>query len=199
LASVELNGIKWTDGAITEYYLFNGWAVRINDKLPVHEVTIDEETGYAGTNILETPLEDGDVVHFFYEFPSSFYNGGGSAAANYVRAVYDDFGGNTLTVQLQGHKAPMQPIPPYIMSVNNYVNLGAGMIASLYDENGVLVQGGQPSDAYGVVTFTSNALIAGATYIVKTVPSYYYDDNWDWIDTAFFAQTGAYSKVNIPQ
>jgi hypothetical protein len=209
---VEIDGgynATWEEGT----WGLDGWVFRVNDKFPVQFFTDEQgQTGWRGTEIHDTPLYDGNVVHFFYDFPSNFFGGNppsGDLAANYVRAVYKGFvpsDDKKLTVQLQGHKTYiLQNYPDYIMSVYNYEDLGSGVIASLYKkENGVLtlVQGGQPSWADGTVTFSGNvALASGGTYVVKTVPTYYYTTNTTWddrVNTAYFILTGAYSEITIP-
>jgi hypothetical protein len=180
---------------------FDGWEYRINDKFPVQLTS--NGLGYEGPYPYDTPVYNGDVVHFFFEFPSDLDEEYAHLEANYVRAVYKGFNNTTkkLTAQLQGHKVYIEPISPYIMSVYNYVNLGSGMIASLYDATGTtLIQRGQPSDLNGVVTFTDNSLVPG-TYVIKTVPAYYYDNDEEWFyggDAPYFTLTGAYSFVTIP-
>jgi hypothetical protein len=212
LAAVEYGGNQWVDGAVAFTWLFNGWAVRINDKYPVR-LTSDEQ-GYEGTGIIDTPLADGDVVHLFYDFPSNAFGGSGNLAAKYVRAVYDGYDGtNTLTVQLQGHNTYINP-SNYVLEVNNYRGEWAeGVTASIYTEDGILVQDGVQSTTQTVTidnetvvqtvaTFQSNLLEAGETYIVKTNPVYYTTDNsswWDVFNGAFFVLTGAYDKIEIPE
>jgi hypothetical protein len=179
---------------------FDGWEYRINDWFPTQPLE-DDPNGYRGPFPYDTPVYDGDIIHFFYDFPSDINPNIGHVEANYVRAKYVSFDSTAgkLKVQLQGHKVYIDPLPPYIMSVFNYVNLGSGTIASLYAADGTtLLQAGQPSWADGTVTFTNNSLAPG-TYIVKTVPAYYYTTGaWgNRVNTAYFTQTGSYSKVTI--
>jgi hypothetical protein len=213
LAAVVSDDVKWVDGSVALTYAFNGWVVRINDKFPVRKISGRSGEGWEGTNILQTPIVSGDVVHLFYDMPSDLYKGSGSSegsgniAANYVRAVYKNFANNTLTVQLQGHKTYIDPNNNNIMNVYNYFNLGAGVTASLYNENGIPVKDNNnknllsTSNANGEVTFTSNSLTAGGKYIVKTTSTYYHNTDPDWderVGGAFFVLTGAYSKIAIP-
>jgi hypothetical protein len=205
LAAVEVTGETgtniWVDGAITYYFGFNGWTFRVNDQFPAEALGDDPTDGYRGTDILDTPLENGDVVHFFYDFPTAPSPAVGSVAANYVRAKLDSFNAGTLVVQLQGHKTDIDPLD-YTMSVFNYVDLDEDVTASIYTDRGVYVGNAVPDGiADGKVTFSSGSLVAGKTYVVKTTPTYYYTDNptWgDWINGAFFALTGAYTKITIP-
>jgi hypothetical protein len=210
LAAVAISGdysATWVAGSVSYYYAFNGWEFRVNDKFPVQET--EDLEGWEGTNILQTPIVSGDVVHFFYEFPSDLYaasGGSGNIAAKYIRAEYSNFdsANKKLTVQLQGHEVYIEPTGNYIMSVNNYVNLQEpNILASLYDLDGNIIQACQSSNTNGTVTFTNVFDLApGETYIVKTVPSYYYNTtNATWanrVNGAFLSRTGAYNKVTIP-
>jgi hypothetical protein len=200
LAKVVLSGsysATWEAGRIG----FDGWECRINDLFPT-ELTYDG-LAYRSPYSYETPVYDGDIIHFFYEFPTDLSASIGHLETNYVRAKFGSFDSTAkkLTVQLQGHKFYIDPLPPYTISVFNYTNLGSGFIASLYAADGTtLLQAGQPSWADGTVTFTNNSLASG-TYIVKTVPGYYYTTNAAWgrrINTAYLTQTGAYSEITIP-
>jgi hypothetical protein len=197
LGKVTMSGdysATWTAGTL---FGFDGWVFRVNDKYPV-QLTSDG-LGYEGTSILQTPVYDGDVVHFFYDYPSDYPYEDVNIAANYVRAVHKSFNSttHTLEVQLQGHRTYIDP-SSYIMYVYNYVNLGSGLVANLYKEDGTLVQRRQPSSFDGVVTFTdNNDLLSGGTYIVHTVPEYEYNEDWD-IDATLFTLTGSYSVITLP-
>jgi hypothetical protein len=179
---------------------FDGWEYRINDLFPTKPT--EDGLGYEGPYPYDTPVYDGNVIHFFYDIPADVFGGSGNLAANYVRAKYSSFDSSAgkLTVQLQGHKLYIEPTN-YVMDVYNYVNLGSGMIASLYAADGTtLLQARQPSWTDGTVTFTDSNIAAGMKYIVKTVPAYYYTTNTAWavrINTAYFTQTGAYSEIEI--
>jgi hypothetical protein len=199
LKKVVLSGsysATWEAGKLA----FDGWEYRINDLFPTEPT--EDGLGYQGPYPYDTPVYDGDIVHFFYDIPADVFGGSGNLAANYVRAKYGSFDSTNkkLTVQLQGHKLYIEPTD-YILDVFNYVNLGSGMIASLYAADGsTLLQAGQPSWADGTVTFTNNSLAPGK-YVVKTVPAYYYTTSTLWarrVNTAYFTQTGAYSEITIP-
>jgi hypothetical protein len=201
LKTVELSGnysATWEAGVLG----FDGWEYRISDRFPVQPTS--DDLGYEGPYPYDTPVNDGDVVHFFYDFPSDISRSIGHLEANYVRATDASFDNSAkkLTVKLQGHKVYIEPTSPYTMSVFNYIDLGTGTVAGLFTPDGTtLLQTGQPSLADGTVTFTFDDFTPGKTYVVKTVPAYYYstDSTWgDTINTAYFTQTGAYSKVTIP-
>jgi hypothetical protein len=161
----------------------------------IHEVTSDG-LGYEGTGILQTPLADGDIVHFFFDFPSTLF--GDNYAANYVRGVFESYTSSDLTVLLQGHTTFIQPPDPHIMDIYNYVNLDLDpneITARLYQADGVtfIAEGKVSGDE---ATFPGRGLVPGSTYILKTTPTYHeYDGD---IDDAFFDLTGAYSEITIP-
>jgi hypothetical protein len=208
VAAVEYDGKQWIEGGITWMWGFNGWEFRVNDKFPVQKFATEElGPGWQGSDILDTPVKHGDIVHFFYEFPSNLYStggGSGNIAANYARAVYKNFADDTLTVRLRGHKVYIDPFNGDKMNVFNYFylsNLPAGITASLYEEDGTPVVENQTVNADGTAAFESASIEAGKTYLVTTTPTYYTttDDTWgDRVNGAFFSQTSAYNKVTIP-
>lgn len=196
LEYVEYGDYTWEEGQIG----FDGWVFRVNDKFPV-ELT-EDEVGYQGTSIGDTYVKDGDVIHFFYDFPSQLTSSIPSLAADYIRGTLTSWDANALTVQMQGHKTNIQATSPYIMSVDNYENLGAGVAATLYSVgssgNLALVSAGT-TDANGQVTF-SGTFSTGTEYIVQTNSEKYTtsDPIWaDWVNDVYFTRTGAYSKIEL--
>ncbi|HWQ80456.1 MAG TPA: hypothetical protein VN381_16630 [Anaerovoracaceae bacterium] len=193
LAAVKYGTNTWQAGR----WGFDGWVFRINDKYPV-KVT-DDGLGYEGTSILQTYLEDGDVVHLFYDFPSTVSSAVGDVSANYVRGVYESSTDTTLTAQLQGHKTYITP-STYIMNIYNYIDLGGGVTAQLYDVTGTTPVGtAATSSTNGEVTFTG-AFAPGETYVLKT-DSVLRTVSGSWasrINHAYFVLTGAYSIITIP-
>ena len=196
LEYVEYGDYTWEEGQIG----FDGWVFRVNDKFPV-ELT-EDEVGYQGTSIGDTYVKDGDVIHFFYDFPSQLTSSIPSLAADYIRGTLTSWDANALTVQMQGHKTNIQATSPYIMSVDNYENLGAGVAATLYSVgssgNLALVSTGT-TDANGQVTF-SGTFSTGTEYIVQTNSEKYTtsDPIWaDWVNAVYFTRTDAYSKIEL--
>lgn len=196
LEYVEYGDYTWEEGQIG----FDGWVFRVNDKFPV-EIT-DDEVGYQGASIGETYVKDGDVIHFFYDFPSQLTSSIPSLAADYIRGTLTSWNASALTVQMQGHDTDIQATYPYIMSVNNYENLGAGVTAYLYSVGSsgmlTLVSTGTTNSS-GQVTFVGS-FTSGSNYVVQTDNEEYTttDPTWaDWIDGVYFTKTGAYSKIEL--
>ena len=196
LESVEHGNFTWEKGQIG----FDGWVFRVNDKFPV--VATTDGVGYEGTSIGNTYVKDGDVVHFFYDFPSQLQASIPSLAANYIRGTLTSWTASSLTVQMQGHKTDIQATSPYIMSVNNYENIGMGISVKLYsiDVSGALtLVATGTTDTNGQVVF-SGSFSAGTKYIVQTESEKYTmtDPNWsDWVNDVYFTRTGAYSKMEL--
>lgn len=191
LNTVTHNGVDWVPGQ----WGLDGWTFRVNDKFPVRAAG----AGYEGALLNQTYLSDGDVVHFFYDFPSDFDSETGSVAANHVRGVLIDSSADSVTVQLQSHNTYIHPAS-FDMSVNNYSDLGSGIRAYLYDASGAQVGAAQYSDANGQVTFTGNSISAGS-YVLKTDSVRFEfdpDGMWaDYVGTSYFAYTGAYCTITV--
>jgi hypothetical protein len=187
VGTVKTDNAAWEAGQIG----LDGWVFRVNDKVPVQAT--DDGLGYEGMSILQTKVQNGDIVHFFYDFPSDLDGDSGNIAANYVRAFPTAAAtSSSLTVQLQGHKTYIDPLNNYMFNIYNYVNLGADVIATVVDDNGRAIQ--ERSDANGTVTF-GGAFTPGNSYTVETAATYYTNEDWDFLDYAYFILTGAYSKV----
>ncbi|HML37204.1 MAG TPA: hypothetical protein PKA19_07280 [Bacillota bacterium] len=198
LQSVSHDGDTWESGQLG----FDGWTYRVNDKFPVELIPGNPTpAGYWGTYISNTYVQDGDVVHLFYDFPSDLDRESGSLAAQYVRGVYECADDTTLIVQLQGHQTYIDPLPDYFMSVYNYTDLGAGIVAKLYPLTGGTAIGTAVSNAQGEVTFTGS-FDSNQKYILKTqsvLNSLEDNDNWgDMLADAYFTYTGAYSLITLP-
>ena len=190
LAKVTHGGYDWVS-----QLGFDGWAVRINDKYPV--IATAGGVSYAGITIKEMYVEDGDVIHFFYDFPSDFAPSTGSVAADYVRSVVDSYTAGALTVQMQGHNTNIDP-SSYVMSINEYEDLGSGIAVSLYNSAGALLTSGT-TDSNGSVTF-SGTFSLGQSYIIKSTSTDYIcpdEDYADYLDHYFFDLTGAYSVITL--
>jgi hypothetical protein len=189
--TVRHGGISW-ESRIN--FGFDGWDIRVNDKFPVYT----DGTGYIGATILETNIEDGDIIHMFYDFPADYSPASGSFATNYIRGIRLASDASSLSVQLQGHTIFIYPTytnPP--MYVDNYKNVQAGVTAHLYDPTGKIQTLTAVSDLNGRVTFSGS--FASGTYILTTdrvlqpgyAPASISNDT-------YITLTGGYSKVLIP-
>ncbi len=192
--SISHSGNTWTAGQLG----FDGWVFRVNDKFPVQPTS--DGVGYEGTSITQTQISNNDVIHWFYDFPSQLDPDTPSCAADFVRAKKVSSSANQLTIQMQGHITDIAPVSPYIMSIDNYNNLGAGVAVGLYSTSNLnTALATATTNSSGQVTFSGNFNI-GDTYIVKSTSTYYYcpNPNWSWlVDEAYFRLTGAYSRIVI--
>jgi hypothetical protein len=196
-------------------YAYDGWVFRVNDKFPVKLLTGYDDTYYEGTLINETYLNDGDIVHFFFDFPATFSASLGPIEANYVRAdpiegdIDYDPSSHTLTVPLQFHYSYIAPgaNPNHSedeMQVWDYDSMAyvsdEPITGRLRDLDGTIVPGGEMTFdiAEGTAVFAGAVLTPGTEYIVETdhvlrdVADPYY------INDAYFYLTGAYSRITVP-
>ena len=187
-------------------YGLDGWQFRVNDLLPIQEITGYDPGYYEGMAIDQISIDNGDIIHLFYDLPANFSlsptppNPNPNYAANYVRAVYNGTVGSSRSVKLQGHKTNIDDT--FHMYCYDYVDLGDGVLAGLYAADGVTLLQKGSSDINGVVTFTFLVPLPSGTYIVKTFPTYLEGStptNYTPIfDDVFFDLTGAYSRVVFP-
>ena len=189
LAKVSHGGYDWVS-----QYGFDGWAVRINDKYPV--IATAGGVSYAGITIKDMYVKTGDVIHLFYDFPSDYNQSTGSVAADYVRGVVNGYNSGILTVQMQGHNTYINPTS-YVMSINEYENLGSGVAVDLCSSTGTVLESGT-TDSNGRVTFTGT--YSPGQYLIKSASTDYIcpDPNYaDYLDHYFFDLTGAYSVITL--
>jgi hypothetical protein len=191
----QIDGL-WQSGS----FAYDGWVFRINDKLPVQvQSVVNNITYYEGASILQTPVNDGDIVHFFYDFPAKYSPSGSNLAANYVRAEYQSKNGNQLTISLKSHNTYIDEANDLQFQVNNYdidkLQPEATTTAYLYEVDGIYVTEAQFSPN-GVVTFIlEEPVVSGTSYIVKTDSVLYSGDNDFDYANVLFTLTGAYSKI----
>jgi hypothetical protein len=180
----------------------DGWVFRVNDLFPAELLPGYADTYYEGTAINQTYLNDGDVVHFFYDFPGQFastlpYN----MAADYVRGIVEayDVRTGTLDIQLQTHDTNINVPNDRQFEVNDYDDTpwAYGAIkVYLLDTSGAEIAE-DLSDASGLVSFSG---VAPGTYIIKTdslLRNITVSPWEDFIDYAYFVYTGAYRKITI--
>jgi hypothetical protein len=188
----------WTAGQ----WGYDGWVFRVNDKFPVRTLGGYDDTYYEGTAINQTPLDDGDIVHFFYDYPGIFMyeSSTGDLAAEYLKIIKKDYSDNVLTIQLLIHDTFISPSQDMQMQVNNYVAL-TGMsvnVRLLNSLTGAEVRTVESDEDTGDVKFTG---LESGEYIIATDPVLHDIDDILWkesINDAYFDLTGAYSKIIIP-
>lgn len=177
-----------------------GWECRINDLVPVEKLT----GGYRGTSLDQTYLEDGDVVHFFLNYPATVY--GADYAANFIRLVPSAAAVGSIEAQVESQRDYLKTVPyenddgtqsqTLQMQVESYETFTVPTAVSLYDENGNYITGGV-SGADGKVTLADAAITAGS-YLLKSQSVLLEDDpNEEWIG-CLFTQTSGYARVIVP-
>jgi hypothetical protein len=196
LYEVDYDGGEWESG----YAGFDGWVFRVNDLMPILN-SPDYPGYYIGAGILETYLVDGDIVHFFFDFPSQYRPGDPNLAANYVRATIPTRNAaNDIVVHLEAHDTFIDPYTSYQFQVNNYEDapkpgVVSGITAYLYNLSAPTVPiATGVSNASGDVTFTGS--FGSGTYIVKT-DSVLYTGGPPLFTNVLFVYTGAYSIITI--
>ena len=182
LLGVEHDGVSFIPDTAWELW---GWSFRINSQSPLLDDN-DPTYGYLGAGIADTPLQDGDVVHFVYEYP--FIEFGENYSANFVRAD-TDVTGNNIDATLTG--AHIYYDSSFNMVAENFTPV-VGTAVTLYDASGVAVDT-DTTDVNGEVSLTATG--TGIYYIRSASASYFgpYDD----YNGFFLSQTTGYAKVVI--
>lgn len=178
-----------------------GWEFRINDLFPVVPRTAPD--GYEGTYLNQTYISDGDVIHFFLDYPATVY--GFNYATSYIRIVPTNAEVGSVSVQLQGQKVDYENVTytdadgntrtTLQLQVNNYEDFATSTVVYLYNEAGVLVTSGA-TDANGQVTL-SNSGIAAGNYVLRTDSVLQNDDPLGEWDECLFTQTSGYKTITI--
>jgi hypothetical protein len=197
LQEVDYDGGEWDSG----YAGFDGWVFRVNDLFPM--LPSPAYTGYyIGAGILDTYIKDGDIIHFFFDFPSQYDPSGANLAANYVRASDPTISAeNNIAVHLEAHDTFIDPALKYQFQVNDYDDtpkpgIVSGITAKLYNINAPTVPiAAGVSNASGDVTFTGS--FGSGKYIVKT-ESVLYTGGPALFTNVLFVYTGAYTVIELP-
>ena len=183
--TVTYNGLDRTTGN----FGVDGWVFRVNDMFPVEAVS----GGYIGTLIGDTPVNDDDIVYFYYDLPSGLNNDHPDVAAKFVRGEVTDVDGDNVTVQLQNCSIYIDAGLDPDMYVYAYSDVFANLNATLIDSDGKEFEA--TSDGNGTVTFIGN--IAAGEAILKTDKVLRSLPDYDMLDGCLMEYTGAYCKVTI--
>lgn len=183
----------WQAGQTPSY--FDGWEFRVNDQMPIRFYT--GTSYYEGTTISQTPVQDGDVIHFFNDYPK--IESGSPLSSKYQRAVVEDYDSGTLTVQLQNHIIKIEERGIYpIMIVDKYIGFYDYLNVvnlKLYDSTGSTLIDSANADRYtGEAEFDD---VDPGTYLIKAdhilKPSGAQPPN-----NALLNYTGVYSMITVP-
>lgn len=190
LWGVEYDNTLWQPN--TSYFDLWGWEYRVNDLFPV---TYDSSLGgYVGTYANQTYVSDGDVVHFFLNYPATVY--GFDYASNFIRLAAD-VNGSDVTVQVQGQKTQLvgdQSNPQNLeMQVGAFANFTTPTVVKAYDANGGVAASGT-SDATGKVTLSG---LAAGTYTLKSDSALLSGDPMGEWDDCLFTQTTGYKVITV--
>lgn len=184
--SMSQNGVTYAPALPSASYTLDGWMFRVNDKLPLDSWG-DGADAPVGTGIADTPVADGDVIHFYWDYPyqesqTSWYS------TNYIAptATYDD--DHTVTVDLQYSWNYFDNNFVWVLSGFNLYTNYTVLTANILDANKNLVDSKviTPNDTTINVTLT-----AGQTYYVQIMPTFKTVGNYQLLDS-----TMGFAKIN---
>ncbi len=144
----------------------DGWMFRVNGKLPIKANT---SANPQGTDISETYLKDGDVVHFYWNYP--YQANGAVQSVNYLSAnvTYTSNSGDlqiTATKSSSYFDTPSNNYFWHIYDFATYTGLsGSSYPVTVYDSSFNTVKTGTMGSS-GTVTLTGCNLTQGQVYYV---------------------------------
>lgn len=169
-------------------YELAGWMFRVNGMIPLE----NETGGFLGATITTTPVNNGDVIHFYYDCPFQL----DAQTTGWANYIYPDasYENGVLTVQLKKTYNWFDNSNNW--TIADYENYSVGGIA-------VTVNGSasQYTNSNGVATFTG---LSAGTYAIEANSATYFDydwidfDTWDFITTQLIENTNGYSQFTIP-
>lgn len=194
LYGVEHNGVSFAPDP--EYFDLWGWEFRVNNLFPVQYN--ETQGGYQGTAVNETYLSDGDVVHFFVNYPVTLY--GVDLATDFIRLVptVDETG---IRVQVQGQENLLVPVPfpeggqqVLQMQVSSFTAFtGAEVTVQLCTASGDVISSGT-TDAAGQVVFDT---VSPGTYLLRSDSALLpVDVDEEWGD-CLFTRTSGYQVFTV--
>jgi hypothetical protein len=150
-------------------WMMDGWCFRLNGKIPLIDWISGPPTGSpSGAAINQTPLSDGDVIHFYYDNPNIMYD------ATYqpsfyakVDFVYPEVNYNALTgnVLVKAKKNTHFFDASFNWTINAFSSYLAGKNVYIYDSNASLVTQGTLNPSNGQVTLNTGTLSSGKYYV----------------------------------
>lgn len=175
----------------------DGWMFRVNGKLPL--ISEDGSSGGPlGSTISETPIEDGDIIHFYWDYPYtrlvvSTY----SVDYLTVNPTYDSTN-QSLSLQLLSAKNWFDlSFKWHINDFSNYSNSSSGTYdVTVYDEAGTVVKTGTISKS-GSGTINDCDLESGQTYYIKVDSVSYKTVGTGSNKSNILNTTMAYEKIEV--
>lgn len=196
--SFEKNGKVYEPALPMSGYELDGWTFRVNGKLPLSSTNGDPYSGGPlGTEIHKTPISNGDIIHFYWDYP---YNESASTyySADYVTADMS-YANSSLSIQLK--KSFSYFDNNYYWHISDFENLSGGNTGTynvtVYDETGNFVKAGTISKS-GFGTISNCNLQSGKTYYVRVDTTDYRSvDSYDDITWKILKSTMAYEKITV--
>lgn len=193
LTGVEHDGTLFQPGSLDLW----GWVFRINDLTPVKYD--NDANGYIGTTVDETYIQDGDVIHFYFDYPCTTF--GFEYTADYVRIVPSSVSTTSVSVQLQSHKNTftteiINNKQLFRANVNDYATFTKSTMVRMFNSAGTQVAYGS-TNSNGQVTLTGT--FAAGTYVLKTDNVWLSEDDDDPLEfyDCLLSQTSGYKTIVI--
>ena len=147
-------------------YELDGWMFRVNGKLPISTLNGGASVAYGpkGTDISDTPIYDGDVIHFYWDYPynetqTSYYS------THYITAD-STYNNGALNIQLKESYSWFANSGYWnITDFSDYSPAGQ-LTATVYDVQGGVIGTGI-INSNGAGTISGIALTSGAKYYIK--------------------------------
>ena len=207
IRSMEQNGknyepaLPFYDSNPQYSYALDGWTFRVNGKYPVSTTDGSPTTpGPVGTSVNETPISEGDVIHFYWDYP---YNKASSELYSAKFITPDaSYANGTLTVSLKASDAYFDNSMYWHINAFAAYTDAANATVTLYNADGTQVSGVNGHiNANGTCSIAGLNLEAG-TYYVKTATTSYkgadgYDQDYEEVTLQILNSTMGYEKIVI--
>lgn len=207
IRSMEQNGknyepaLPFYDSNPQYSYALDGWTFRVNGRYPLSTTDGSPTTpGPVGTSIEETPISEGDVIHFYWDYP---YNKTSSELYSAKFITPDaSYANGTLNVNIKASDAYFDnSMYWHINSFSTYTGATSAAV-TLYNANGTQVAGATGTiDTNGSCSITGLNLNPG-TYYVKTATTSYkgadgYDEDYEEVTLQILKTTMGYEKIVV--
>lgn len=191
--SMAQGGVTYAPALPMPGYELDGWMFRLNGQIPLLSATPD----LLGAAIDDTPIADGDVIHFYWDYPyqetqNTYYS------ANFVYPEVS-YASGTMTVQLQDSYNWFDN--SFDWHITSFANLAQNnKTITIYDENGTQVGVTHSTNANGYASFSQT--LSSGTYYVKVNTTAFkgvdgYDENWDDVTYQILDYTMGYAKLTV--